>query len=112
MTYQYDITEEAAAEVDRAITYYQAQFSSGAADFLTAFDDTIARILRMPTAGRIRSDKDLNIRGHLLKAEAASQAYAKQFPYLLLYKVYESEQKVVIFQLWPITSTLPQRKGP
>lgn len=37
MGYSYEITEEAAEEIDHAIEYFESQFTSGAADFLTAF---------------------------------------------------------------------------
>lgn len=110
MAYSYDITFEAAEEIDQAIFYYDLQFTTGAADFLTAYDDTIDRILRMPESGKRRSAKDTNIRGQQVLTNKGSRSYAKQFPYLLIYKVYESEQKIVIFQLWPITSNLGIRE--
>lgn len=60
MAYSYELTEEAASEIDNAILYFETQFSIGAADFLTAFDDTIEWILKMPSAGSIKSRKDPN----------------------------------------------------
>lgn len=45
-------------------------------------------------------------------AEPDSKAYARRFPYLLIYKVYEEAQKVVIFQLWPLTSGTFNREEP
>lgn len=57
MGYVYELTLDAAAEIDAAIQYYALRFSSGAADFLTAYDDTIERVLRMPQSGRRRSKK-------------------------------------------------------
>ncbi len=52
MGYGYELTLDAAAEIDAAIQHYELQFSSGASDFLTAYDDTIERVLRMPQSGR------------------------------------------------------------
>lgn len=81
MSYEYELTEEAATEIDNAIADYESKFSSGAADFLTAYDDTIARILKMPGSGKRRSSKDSNIRGHQLIADKGRRVYAKQFPF-------------------------------
>lgn len=112
MAYHHELTFDAAEEIDSAISSYERQFSSGAADFLTAYDDTLQRILRMPEAGKRRSIKDPNIRGYQVRANHESSGYAKKFPYLLIYKVYEAEQKVVIFQLWPISSKVSNRESP
>jgi hypothetical protein len=69
MSYSYELTVEAAAEVDAATSSYESEFSSGAADFLTAFDDTIKRILKMPFAGSRKSAKDPDIRAEKLEAQ-------------------------------------------
>ncbi|MEZ4825955.1 MAG: type II toxin-antitoxin system RelE/ParE family toxin [Bacteroidia bacterium] len=61
MGYIYEITEEAAKEIDHAVEYFESQFTSGAADFLTAFDDTIEGILTMPESGQRRSEQDPDI---------------------------------------------------
>ena len=112
MAYDYELTLEAAQEIDKAVKKYEQKFSSGVADFLTAYDDTIERILKMPEAGGRRSKKDPDIRGRQLEADKGRKVYARKFPYLLLYKVYEADEKVVIFQLWPTASALPIREGP
>jgi len=112
MQFEYELTEEAANEIDLAIQRYEDQFSSGAADFLSAYDDTLSAILHMPEAGKRKSKKDVNVRGRDLKSNPGSKSYAKQFPYQLLYKVYEAENKVVIFQLWPTKSNVSQRETP
>ncbi|MEZ4851528.1 MAG: type II toxin-antitoxin system RelE/ParE family toxin [Bacteroidia bacterium] len=111
MGYSYEITEEAAEEIDYAIEYFESQFTSGAADFLTAFDDTIEWILKMPESGQRRSEKDPDIRSRQVKADGGKSSYAKSFPYLLIYKVFTDDEKVVIFQLWPIRSNQPMRSG-
>ncbi|MEM9934817.1 MAG: type II toxin-antitoxin system RelE/ParE family toxin [Bacteroidota bacterium] len=90
--FSYEVTLDAAEEIDQAISHYEPQFSSGAADFLTAFDDTILRILKMPEAGKRRSSKDPDIRGQQLVAQKGNSSYAKKFPYLLIYKVYLAEK--------------------
>ena len=110
MAYRYELTLDAAEEIDKAIYYYDSQFSTGGADFLSAFDDTIERLLKMPTIGRPMSSKDLGIRGLPLKAEKRPNRYAKKFPYMLIYKVYEAQEKVVVFQLWPFRSNRPLRE--
>lgn len=112
MAFRYELTYQVALEIDAAIEAYEQKFSSGAADFLTAFDDTIARMLKMPEAGKRRSVQDENIRGMLLEAEKDSRAYAKKFPFLLIYKVYPAEQKLVLFQLWHTRSSQAIRNQP
>ena len=112
MAFSYELTEEAAIEIDHAVLYFETQFTSGAADFLTAYDDTIDWILKMPAAGSRRSEKDPAIRGRQIKSETRKGSYAKSFPYILIYKVYVENEKVVIFQLWPIRNGIPVREGP
>ena len=112
MEFTYEITQEAALEIDNAIFYYESQFTHGAADFLTAFDDSIEWILKNPEAGTRRSASDPDIRSRQLKASSRDTSYAKAFPYLLIYKVYLSEKKVIIFQLWPFKSNQPVRGNP
>ena len=90
--FSYEVTLDAAEEIDQAISYYDLQFSSGAADFLTAFDDTILRILKMPEARKRRSSEDPDTRGQQLVAKKESSSYATKFPYLLIYKVYLAEK--------------------
>lgn len=110
MEYQYDVTQTFASELDEAIQYYESEFTSGGADFLTVFDEVLELILRMPEAGKRVSSKDVDLRARRMRVTSSKGKYAKSFPYLIIYKVYENASKVVLFQLWPERSQIDIRE--
>lgn len=110
MAYQYDVTQAFAIELDEAIQYYEGEFTSGGADFLTVFDEVLELMLRMPYSGKRVSSKDADLRARRMRAQSSKGKYAKSFPYLIIYKVYENDAKVVLFQLWPERSQIDIRE--
>ena len=104
MTWQLTIHSWLTEEIDETAAWYQSQFSTGAADFLLAIEDTLARIERFPYSGPKRSPQDPSIRGLPVKNTQAAAGQARRFPYLIVYQVQENSQIIVAYQLWPMQS--------
>lgn len=112
MSYRIDILPPASDEIYEAAIDFSEKFIGGEDDFLTAVEDSIERINEMPGRGKRKHDTDKHVRGVRVEANSQSFAYGKKFPYFLIYKVYETEKKVIIFQLWPERSNIEIREAP
>ena len=111
MNFEVEIYPDAIEEINESASYFGDKIAEGSLDFLLAIEDTVERISRLPNAFPIRSSA-LQIRGAQVKNTQSGLSRTRKFPFLLLYMVLESHQKVVIYQLWPTRSNLPIRPAP
>lgn len=102
MSYELSIHPDLDEEIREQALYYQDQFSTGINDFIDAIEDTYARIERFPYSSQeVEELNNKDIRAISVRAEVSRKNFAKNFPFKLIYKVYPSENRVVLYQLWP-----------
>ncbi|MEL6651920.1 MAG: hypothetical protein AAFQ87_14050 [Bacteroidota bacterium] len=101
MRYEIEVLPRALEQIRDQALLYQEEFSTGINDFLDAIEDTYERISLFPLAQpTIDNLDDPSIRAASINARKSRRNYAHDFPFNLIYKVYQEEGKVVVYQLW------------